>query len=276
MADPDLKRIVGALTAAAESGARVAREAFVSRSFETEIKKDGTPVTSADVQVERRIRDSLEERLPGIVVVGEEIGSAPDPLPDRYIALDPIDGTSNFLRGVPFFGVSAAFIADGTAMAGVVVDPMHETTYQAVRGGGAYRDGSRLPELTAGARLEGSTVAISTELLPPRLRHELLEELLRRIDRHQAIRSITLEVTGVAVGWADAAIFNRAAIWDFAAAALVLEEVGGVWSDFEGRRPELTDPETRMGFLGAANAELHAEILALAGVPTGDDDGACE
>ncbi len=79
----------------------------------------------------------------------------------------------------------------------------------------------------------------------------------------QALRSVALEIVGLACGWIDAAVFNRVAVWDVAAASLVMEEAGGRWTGFDGSQPQLSDRGRRYSFLGASGPELHGDILAL-------------
>lgn len=271
MTPASTEAILAALREGVTAGADLARQAFHDREFEVEIKDDGTPVTSADVAVERAMRARLAARTPDIALVGEESGGSEQVHDERYIAIDPIDGTSNFLRGVPFFGVTAAYIEAGAVVAGAVADPIHGDTFWAARGQGAYRNGRRL-HVSGGARtLAGATVVMATEILPSRLRGAFLQEVLSRVARHQAIRSVALEVTGMAAGWSDAILFSNVAVWDFAAAALVLEEAGGRWSDFEGHRPDLGHPGTRCALLACRDPHLHGEILSLMATLGGTD-----
>lgn len=258
--DPE---VISALREAVEAAAQLARELFESRSFDIELKRDGTPVTSADVEVERCMLEVLRRRLPELPIVGEEEASTDQSRPGTYAVVDPIDGTSNFLRGVPFFGITAAVIRDGVIQLGVVADPMHARTFHAERGRGAYVNDERMEQRRNETPLAKATIAMSAELLPSDLRSAFLPALLERIDRHQAIRSVALEVTGIASGWSEAAVFPSAAAWDFAAAALVLEEVGGVWSDFQGKQTDFEDPRARHEVVAAASGELHQAILEL-------------
>jgi myo-inositol-1(or 4)-monophosphatase len=104
----------------------------------SEEKGAGDYVTDVDRRSEQTIARHLTSGAPGIPMVGEEAGGAPS---DRYWLVDPLDGTTNFLHGLPMVGVSVALVADGRPLLGVVHAPFLRTTWSASRGRGADRDG---------------------------------------------------------------------------------------------------------------------------------------
>lgn len=263
--DRNLTEIIAALEHAGAEGAELALSLFATSGLGVRLKDDGSPVTRADVQVEERIKERLAELLPGVPVVGEETGDKSIPGDGEFISVDPIDGTSNFLRGTPFFAVTLAYLTGGWPLAGVVIDPVHNATYTAVRGAGAQRDGRPL-KLERGSRartLERATVSVPAESLPRHLREHLLGRLAGRINRMQNLRSVALELAGLAAGWIDATIFSRISVWDVAAACLIVEEAGGMWTAIDGTKPPFADPGRRYSVLAASNPELHAELRAL-------------
>lgn len=255
--------ILDALRAALASGAAVARRRFQEETHAVRRKEDGSPVTGVDVEVEEAMMTRLVDSLSDIPLLGEESAhEAPDRL-DRYVAVDPIDGTSNFLRGVPFFGMTALYVEDGQPRVGVVLDPVHEREYWAIHGGGAHLNGERLRATARQTNLSRATVALSPDSLPKRLQGEFLSALAGRVHRLQAIRSVALEICGLAAGWIDAALFDGLAVWDFGAAALILEEAGGRWTGLDGTRPDLTDLGGRHSFFGSIGSGLYDEIRRL-------------
>lgn len=261
----ELTEILEALEDATAHGATLAMKLFDRGVLRYSRKDDGSPVTVADVKVEEAMRERLDRLLPEIAVVGEEsVDDAAQRLHD-YIAIDPIDGTSNYLRGTPFFAVTAAYLSDGFPSAGVVADPVHRHTFTAVRGGGAFRDGEpmRIEEDSTASALRFATVSLAAESLPRELQRGFLGSIAGRVHRLQSLRSVALEITGIAAGWVDATVFNRISVWDVAAACLMVEEAGGLWTSLDGTRPPFTDPRARYSVLAATNDRLHSEIRDL-------------
>ncbi len=266
MTTPGMDEVLDALRATTGVGAELALQEFAHRAFDTERKEDGSPVTSADVEVEERMLARLAELAPGIPAVGEEsVHGLGGDTPGEYIAIDPIDGTSNFVRGVPFFAITAVYVESGRAMVGVVVDPIHDRSYWAVRGGGAFRDGTRLrlPAEATARSLGRATVALAAESLPRHLKGQFLPRIAGRVSRVQALRAVALETVGLAAGWSDAAIFNNIAVWDIAAASLILEEAGGAWSRLDAGERDFTTFHHHYSFVGAARPDLLEEVMAL-------------
>jgi myo-inositol-1(or 4)-monophosphatase len=106
-------------------------------------KQDGSPLTDADIEVEKRVQAALAERFPGLPVFGEETGYGDD-LPDAFWLIDPIDGTKSFIENVPSFTNMAVLIADGEALASVIYNISTDDMYTAEKGKGAYKNGARL------------------------------------------------------------------------------------------------------------------------------------
>lgn len=237
---------------------------FTGTRLDPRRKRDGSPVTQADVQVEELIKTELEGRFPGLPIVGEETSSELDVDDGEYIAVDPIDGTSNYLRGTPFFAVTLAYLQGGWPVAGVVIDPVHQVTYSATRGGGATRNGEPLAFSEENVRsLRRATVSLPGESLPRQLRERFLGRIAGRLNRMQSLRSVALELAGLAAGWIDAAVFGSISVWDVAAGCLIVEEAGGVWTAIDGRKVPFGDSGSRYSILAASSPELHGEILSL-------------
>lgn len=243
------------------AGGRHARYAFRSRDFRLDWKEDGSPVTSADVLVERIVGSVLAEERPGVPVVGEEsngvggVAAREDGAP--AFAVDPIDGTTNFVRGVPFFSVTCVYLEGGAPRAGAVYDPVHDDYFHAWAGGGAWWNDRRI-EPSRVREIERAEISLPLDALPGEWRARATERLLPRVYKMRVLRSSALEICGVACGRLDAALHGEVAIWDAAAAALILQEAGGVWAplgdDVAWRAPRVTA-------LAAATRELHDAIV---------------
>lgn len=222
-----------------------------------EEKGVGDYVTRVDRAAEETIGALLREAAPGIPVVGEEHGGAPG---DRYWLVDPLDGTANFLHGLPLVGVSVALIVDGRPAAGAVHAPFLGASFTAARGGGAERDGralrvsSRAPE----AAIVGTGFPFrQKDRLPLYLR--AFGAALRRFEDLRRPGAASLDLAWVAEGALDGFFELGLSAWDVAAGALLIEEAGGVVTDWTG------GPGYLSGDILAGPPAIHADLLAMAG-----------
>jgi histidinol-phosphatase len=223
-----------------------------------EIKPDATPVTVADREAERLIRALIEARFPDDGIMGEEFGSVRPAAARRWI-LDPIDGTRSYVRGVPLFGVLIALEQDDEVMLGVAHFPALRETVAAARGLGCRWNGRRASVSGVG-RLEEALVLTTDAEKMEELGHGPAWNRLRS-------RAGTVRTWGdcyghilVATGRAEAMLDPVLAPWDVAALFPIVEEAGGVFTDWDGKR-------THRGGSGiATNAAVAAEVrAALAG-----------
>jgi myo-inositol-1(or 4)-monophosphatase len=194
-------------------------------------------VTNADRESEERIIATIRERFPNDAFLAEEGGArAGADRSAREWIIDPLDGTSNFVSGFPFWCVSIA-AREGSAMtAAVVWDPLRSEIYTAERGGGARRNGSRI-SVSGRAGLPGAFVSTG---FPFRNREKIdaYLALFRAVFvEARAIRragSAALDLAYVAAGVFDGFFEFRLSPWDVAAGALLIEEAGGVVTDYDG------------------------------------------
>lgn len=185
-------------------------------------------VTSVDTATEAMVRDRLGQLRPGEPVVGEEGGGAPVQGAVTWV-VDPIDGTVNFLYGLPWYAVSLAATRDGVSLAGAVAEPAAGRLWSAARGGGATLDGRRL---RAGdvSDLAMTMVATGFSYVPQRRARQaaFVARLAPRIRDVRTPGSAALNVCAVAAGWLDAYLEHGTNWWDWAAAALIAQEAGAV------------------------------------------------
>lgn len=217
---------------------------FRARDLRVETKPDLTPVTDVDRGVERALREHLAAERPGEHVLGEEGGGGAADV--RWI-LDPVDGTRNFMRGVPVWATLIALEREGRVVCGVVSAPALGRRWWAAAGEGAYADGARV-RVSAVATLEeavlSATYASDLAALEPRAWHA------------RGFGDFWQHVL-VAEGAVDAALDARLALWDYAAPALIVTEAGGRVSTLDGG-----PPRPRERFV-SSNGLLHDEVLAL-------------
>jgi histidinol-phosphatase len=196
-------------------------------------KDDGSVVTEADVATEEHVRERLGVLDPGTAVAGEELGDAPADR-GRWI-VDPIDGTENFRRGSPFWGILLAWCgaADGVDTA-VVTAPALGRSWWAERGSGAFTDGVGRITVSRVADLAQSSFCFGGAHEYPRGEAARLAAFAAQCRVAWGIGNF-LGHMQVAEGIADAALSYDARIWDLAAPSLIVSEAGGVWSDLAGR-----------------------------------------
>lgn len=233
MSDLDLLAVA---TRAAEAGAEVIR---------THPRPDGPAawgvkaardyVSEVDRTAERRIADLLRRELPGSRVLGEEL--APDtPLDGLVWVVDPLDGTTNFLHGVPHYAVSVAAAVDGVLEAGVVLHVPTGECRAAARGRGAFAGGTRLrvSALTDPAHALVATGFPFSDVsrLPAYLRQ--FTAIAGCTSGIRRFGSAALDLADVASGRYDAFWEQRLAPWDVAAGTLLVREAGGRVTDFAG------------------------------------------
>jgi myo-inositol-1(or 4)-monophosphatase len=183
-------------------------------------------VTAADRAVEGQVIDDLRARRPHDAVMGEESGAVAGGSRVRWI-VDPIDGTVNYLYGIPVYAVSLAAEVDGVVVAGVVHNPVTGEEWTATRGGGAYRDGRRL----AGSQvtdLGQALVGTGFGYDGARRGHQagVLTGLLPRIRDIRRMGSASIDLCMAAEGLLDAVYEKGLNLWDWAAGGLVAEEAG--------------------------------------------------
>ncbi len=225
----------------ARGAGRLAHDFWVDRDTLTvELKGPQDFVTAADREVEAFIRDEIAREFPGDAFLGEETAASFTGGAERLWIVDPIDGTHNFLRGIPYWNVSIAWVEDGVRTLGAVYDPAHDELFHARRGGGAFREdagGETRLEAASTAALSGALVAVGHsdrffDLRVVALRRALMEA-------HAAFRnfgSAALQLAHVAAGRLDAYVELELSAWDAMAGLLLVEEAGGRVAPFPGPR----------------------------------------
>jgi histidinol-phosphatase len=241
---------------------RIALASF-RRDVAVDRKPDRTLVTAADRGIEERIRGRIRERFPEHGLVGEEYGEEAAGASLRWY-IDPIDGTHNFVRGVPLFGTLLGLERDGELQLGVMSAPAIGERWWAYRGGGAWAAGKgggpgtpRRLHVSSVTRLADSHLLYSSPLdiersgLAPGFR-----VLLERAWRDRAFGDFWSYAL-VAEGAAEAMVEVGVKSWDLAAPLVLIEEAGGRLTDLAGRR------DIGTGSVLASNGHLHARLLAV-------------
>lgn len=246
---------------------------FRAVDLHVETKPDLTPVTDADRAVERALRERIAAERPGGTVLGEEEGDEGGPRaaeggsdlrpggggfaaaassPVRWI-LDPIDGTKNFLRGIPVWATLIALEREGHVVCGVASAPALGHRWWAARGEGAWRDGERI-NVSGIESLEDATVSFSRSSLVGGTEQVL--ELTRRAWHMQPFSDFWAHLL-VAEGALEVSVEHTLAPWDIAALQVIVEEAGGRLTDLAGQA------RIDGGSGVSTNGLLHDEVLAL-------------
>ncbi|HXT20512.1 MAG TPA: inositol monophosphatase family protein [Thermoanaerobaculia bacterium] len=233
---------------AAGAGAAVLRDQFQSSSLRVRSKGPNDFVSSADHAAEAAIAQTIRAHFPGAAFLGEEGGRSGRRGGELEWIVDPLDGTNNFLQGLPIFCTSVACCRRGEPVAGVVEEPLTGIVYSAVRGGGAWRHGSGSQANAERLRvsehpgLEGAFLATGF----PFRAHAALDLYLAAFRdvflRSRGVRrcgAAALDLAHTAAGVYDGFFEFRLSPWDLAAGVLLIEEAGGRVSDLDGGRAYL-------------------------------------
>ena len=252
-ADPDLRVLLSVAQEAAWVGGRRTLAYFGTGTAAAELKADQTPVTRADRESEGLIRGVISRAFPDHAILGEEDGETAGTAPVRWI-IDPLDGTRTFVRGVPLYGTLVGVEVRGDPVVGVVYLPALDEMVAGARGMGCTWNG-RPCRVSAVTRLDDA-LAVVTDERSARSRSGAWD----RVAERTAMQRTWADCYGyvlVATGRAELALDPVMNVWDCAALLPVVEEAGGRFSDWSGRRT------IHGGEAVASNGLLHDDVIAL-------------
>lgn len=217
-------------------------------------------VSAADKRAEEILHMELDRVRPGYGFLMEESGEIPGQDKTHRWIIDPLDGTTNFLHGIPLFSISIGLEREGQLVAGVIYNPATDELFSAEKGKGAFLDNRRL-RVAVRSKLSESVICCGVPHLG-RGDHQLFITELQKIMSHSAgVRrtgSSALDLAWVAAGRFDAFWERGLAPWDMAAGILIAREAGATISDLSG-----TGHMLESGDIIAGNEALHTQILKL-------------
>jgi myo-inositol-1(or 4)-monophosphatase len=226
--------------------------------FKSWTKGASSPVSEVDIAVDELLREKLCRIDPRYGWLSEE--SVDDPArcdAERVWIVDPIDGTRAFIAGLTDWAVSAALVEGSRPIAAALFAPAENTFYLATAGGGATRDGRRL-------KLDGLADLAGARITGPKRRVDAVAGFATGVVPVGRINSLALRIARVADGTVDVAFAGgNSHDWDLAAADLIVQEAGGVLSDFAGRLVTYNRPDPVHAALVAAGGARHAALVAL-------------
>jgi myo-inositol-1(or 4)-monophosphatase len=258
---PYLSPALNVMVAAARKAARgLIRDFGELENLQISKKGPADFVSNADKRTERILIEELSRARSGYGFLLEESGVVEGPDKTHRFIIDPIDGTTNFLHGVPHFAISIALEREGQLVSGVVFNPVTDEMFVAEKGHGAYLNDKRL-RVAARKDLSEILVASGAPFMGKDGRGEFLTELDAVLSATAGMRrfgSAALDLAWVAAGRFDAFWERKLQPWDIAAGVLLVREAHGVVSDIAGR-----DKMLESGDILAANEHLHRPLMEL-------------
>jgi myo-inositol-1(or 4)-monophosphatase len=253
--------ILNVMVQAAHRAARGLKRDFgeVER-LQVSVKGPGNFVSAADHRAEEVLRDALGKARPTYGFLGEEGGRIKGADDAHTWIVDPLDGTTNFLHGIPQFAISIALEREHTIIAGVIYNPATDELYTAERGKGAFLNSRRL-RVAARRRLDEAVIACG---LPHHGRGDLTQfrrefaKIQERVAGLRRFGAASLDLAWVAAGRFDGFWERDLSAWDMAAGLLLIREAGGYVSDLEGG-----DAMLERGHILAGNETIQTALLKL-------------
>ena len=223
------QRLLIACVVAREAGALQKRRFLDRDNVAFKFKGPQDYLTATDGEVEKLVRRRLLGAFPGDTVLGEEDGGQ---VSDCTWVVDPIDGTSNFARGIPYFCVTIAFVHKGTAEIGVIYQPMSDELYAAARGMGATLNGEPIRTAKT-ATLDKSLIEVGRASRQPQTGYlAMLDKVMSAGMMIRGAGSGALAIANVATGRVDGCYETHMYSWDGLAALVMVEEAGGRINNF--------------------------------------------
>ena len=249
------ERLEFSIRCALESG-KIQRKYF-QKEIGIHYKGEINLVTNVDLACQERIIDMIKERFPGDEIISEEKHNRLTDKRDRWI-IDPLDGTTNYAHGYPFFCTSIGYEVDGVIAVGVIYNPIFDELFFAKRGMGAYLNGQRIrvsniKDIKKALLCTGFPYDLSTN------KRNNIDHFVRFLFNAQAVRrdgSAALNLSYLACGRFDGYWELSLNPWDMSAGALMVVEAGGRITDFDGKVFSIYQDE-----VVASNGLLHDEML---------------
>jgi len=240
-----------------ETAERAAREAgwiimaLYGKDYRIEEKGKGNPVTTADLEANRKIQEIIRNRYPGDGWLSEEDKDNLERLTvSRVWVVDPIDGTKEFIEGIPQFAVSIGLVVEGRPVLGVVYNPVKEELFRASKGEGATLNGGPI-RVSLREDVKGALLLVSRS--EPRGKFRSFSDLCCL----EAVGSIAYRLAQVAAGEGDGTLtFRSLREWDVCAGTLIVEEAGGVVMGRDGGRLVFNQQDTLYRGIIASNEVL--------------------
>jgi myo-inositol-1(or 4)-monophosphatase len=248
------------INAARKAARSLKRDFGEVERLQVSVKGPGNFASAADHRAEEILREALVKARPGYGFLGEEGGRVEGSDGTHTWIVDPLDGTTNFLHGIPQFAISIALERDQAIVAGLIYNPATDELFTAERGKGAVLNDRRL-RVAARHRLIDSVVACGLPRIGSGDIEQLNKEFAQVQDKVAGLRrfgAAALDLAWVAAGRFDAVFERDLSAWDMAAGLLMVREAGGYVTDLDGG-----DAMLNKGHIVAGNEAIHAALLKL-------------
>ena len=243
-----------AITAAKKGGEAILK--YYETSVRREVKADKSFVTAADKDAETAILNEIQTHFPGHGILSEESEEQKSTSPYSWV-IDPLDGTANFVNGIPLFAVSIAVLKDGQPVAGVVYQPVGDSLYAAEKGKGLTWKGKSVRVS------DGGTEHAMISFGPAKNEKERLNKMLGNAEQFvkskRYLGCTALELAFVARGGTEGFVCIGLNKWDYAAGVLLVLEGGGMVTDFKGEPWRFGSSD----YFLASNGKVHDALLEL-------------
>ncbi|UUP17266.1 inositol monophosphatase family protein [Nitratireductor thuwali] len=246
--------------AAMKAGRSLARDFGEVQNLQVSLKGPGDYVSQADRKAEQIVHDELAKARPGYSFLMEESGTVAGDDPQHRWLVDPLDGTTNFLHGIPLFAVSIALERQGQLVAGVIYNPAMDELYTAERGGGAFLNDRRM-RVAARSQMSDTVIGTGIPHLGRGHHGRALLDLRNVMGETSGIRRLgaaALDIAYVAAGRLDGFWEDDLKPWDTAAGILMVREAGGFVTDRDGKQ-NMFDT----GSIICGNEAIHRSLLKL-------------
>lgn len=242
----------------AELADSITLDRFEATDLDVSSKPDMTPVSDADLATETALREKIAAARPADAILGEEFGGAVE-LTGRQWVIDPIDGTKNYVRGVPVWATLIALLDDGIPVVGVISAPAMGRRWWAAKDAGAWRtvSGGSPKRLGVSGVTELADASVSFSSLSGWAERGLRENFIALSDKTWRLRGYGdfLSYCFVAEGSVDVALEPEVSLWDLAALSVLITESGGTFTSLSG------EPGPHGGDAVATNGALHQAVL---------------
>jgi myo-inositol-1(or 4)-monophosphatase len=243
---------------AAEAGGEIAKKYF-GKSLKIEGKSIPADFrTKADLESEKAIIKILSKAFPKYNIVSEETGEI-DKGSEYTFYVDPLDGTNNFVLGIPYFSISISLVRSGEIIFGVVYNPILNHIYWAEKGKGAFLNGKRI-KVNKESDIKNSSVSVVVAFSCPDDYEPKVSSKIFALNAKRVLTnwSVALDLCLLAAGKMEAIIIKEIHLWDFTAGKLIAKEAGAFVTDFDGKKES---EDVNNTFLTSNGTKIHKELL---------------
>ncbi|MBW2980881.1 inositol monophosphatase [Candidatus Woesearchaeota archaeon] len=243
-----------AIKAAKEAGKILIR--YYGKPIKVYVKEENNLFSTADLEAEKKVISIIKSKYPEHSILSEECGTKKG---NSYRWLiDPLDGTHNYLHGLPLFGVSIALEKDKEVILGVIYLPCYNRLYVAEKGKGAFLNNKRIKVSNTNKLKKAMMLYDGGLRRGKKAKLKALDKLVDSVFRIRILGAACFNLTSLANGDADIYMEHSTNPWDVAAGLLIIEEAGGKVTTLDGKKHDISEK----GFV-ASNGKLHNNIITI-------------